>query len=94
MDYTPESGISSTSNPQFKGGFRKFIDLLINNNGSATLEQISSVASDTYMEIQIHGKENHKMDSDHIREIIFYKTPSSSVIEKLKRAGISWRTLE
>ena len=67
LDYTPESGISSTSNPQFKGGFKRFIDLLINNNGSATLEQISSVASDTYMEIQIHGKESHKMDSEHIR---------------------------
>ena len=97
LDYSPiyNDGWASptkASDPTFTGGFFGFADKIqtVEDLKSATLEQLTG-SYDDYIEVQIHGADNHKMIPEVIKEVVFDRKPSSTIIKKLENAGIDWR---
>ena len=82
------------SSPEFRGGFEDFLwDIdTVDDIKNASLTDIFAY-SDQYLEIQLHGKETHNIDT--VKEVIFtIAKPSEDLLKKLDAKGISWRILK
>ena len=86
---------SSLSNPQFTGGFGRFLEDVrsiseLENADIMTLAPIHG-RSDQYLEIQTFGRYAHGPDV--IKEVLFLKQPDASLTQKLDSMGISWKLI-
>ncbi len=97
LDYSPiySGGWASptkASDPKFTGGYFGFADSFssVEELKAAKLEQLTGTYDD-YIEVQIHGAANHQMTSEIIKEVLFERRPSPTIIKKLENAGIGWR---
>jgi hypothetical protein len=88
---------SLATNPTFKGADNRIFDSInsiddIKNADLQTLFPANDFRSNRYMELQIHGQENH--DVSNIKEVIFTSgTVSDSIIKKLESKGIPYKIM-
>lgn len=87
LDYSSELCGSTFDNPQFNGAFYDFTDTIKTflSEDKMPEEKLMHTfsRSDKYMEVQIHGKENHSVDI--IDKIIFH---DDAAFERAKQKGI------
>ena len=84
---------TSVKNPHFTGGYEGFDDRIgtVEKLENAKLTDITS-DTDTYVEVQIYGQENHGVDI--IKEVVFLKKPPIEITKKLDEKGIPYTVLD
>lgn len=86
---------TSASDPQFFGSFSQMFNGIntIGDLNNATLTQLTNNGvTNTYPEIQIHGKAAHSVSN--IEKIVFYGSePDSKLKKQLKKLNIQWEVV-
>ena len=96
LNYDNSLCATPASNPEFHGMFDEYQDAFEN---VSSLEEVKSLKladmfnGDEYLEFQIHGTSAHAMNSQNIKEIIFSKEPSESLVKKLNAKNIKYRVI-
>lgn len=93
LDYDDRIGASPLNDPKFKGAYNHLLFGSGESIKNMTLEELTGTESDTYVEVQIHGHDAHQMNSDTVKEIVFYEKPDAYLQIQLKKKGIKWRVV-
>ena len=94
LDYEGMLSPSPLANPRIKGAHSFELFKTDDSIKNMTLESITGGNNDTYVEVQIHGQEAHQFNSNTVKEIVFYETPSDSLIATLEEKGFKWRVID
>jgi hypothetical protein len=94
LDYEGMLAPSPLAHPRVKGAHDVELFKTDDSIKNMTLESITGGNNDTYVEVQIHGQEAHQFNSNTVKEVVFYETPSDSLIATLDEKGIKWRVID